>query len=114
MTCAAAIREERERVEAEKREAERRRRAKRAEKARRARLEAVKRRGTAVWSTVEAEIERRNAPGYETAMGLLLDLEAIAAEQGTLADFSRRLEDIRERHARKGKFIERLKGLAAR
>jgi hypothetical protein len=111
---AAAIRQERERVSAEKLEAEQRRKKKEAEKARRARLEALKRRGLAVWDQIEAEIERRNASGYETATGLLVDLEAIATEQGTDADFDRRLEGIRERHAAKGKFIERLKGLAPR
>jgi hypothetical protein len=110
----AALRQERERLRAERLEAERRKKEKAAEKARRARLEAVKRRGAAVWDQVEAEIERRNPSGYETAMALLLDLEAIATEQGALADYARRLEGIRERHARKGKFMERLKGLAPR
>jgi hypothetical protein len=110
---AAAIREERAREEAEKREAERRRKAKEAEKAQRARLEALKRRGMAVWSDIETEVERRNPPGYEAAVSLLRDLKALATDQGTLADFARRLEAIHERHARKGKFIERLKGLTA-
>jgi hypothetical protein len=108
----AAIREERARVRAEELEADQRRKAKVAEMVLRARLEAMKQRGVAVWSSIEAEIERRNSSGYETAFGLLLDLKALAADQGTLADFARRLEDIRERHARKGKFIDRLKGLA--
>lgn len=111
---AAAMREKRERLRAERLEAERRKEAKQAERVRRVRLEALKRRGTAVWSTVEAEIERRNASGYQTALGLLADLQAIAAEEGTLADFARRIEGIRERHVRKGKFIERLKALTAR
>jgi hypothetical protein len=110
---AVAIREERERMQAKKQEAEWRRKAREAQKAQRARLDAMKRRGTAVWGNVEAEIERRNLPGYEMAAGLLSDLKALATEQGTLADFARRLEAIRERHARKGKFIERLKGLTA-
>jgi hypothetical protein len=73
----------------------------------------MKRRGIAVWGDVEAEIERRNQPGYEAAAGLLSDLKALATDQEMLADFTRRLEAIRERHARKGKFIERLKGLTA-
>ncbi len=111
---AAVLRGERERLRAEKLEAERRRKEKDAQKARRARLEAVKRRGSAVWAQIEGEIERRNASGYDTALGLLADLEAIAAEQGTGADFARRLDGIRERHVRKAKFIDRLKGLAAR
>ncbi|MGZ5912022.1 MAG: hypothetical protein ACXWLB_19250, partial [Reyranella sp.] len=110
---AAAIRKERERQQAEKQEAQRRRKAREAEKSQRARLDALKQRGAAVWSDVEAEIERRNPPGYEAAASLLSDLKALAADQGMLADFARRLEAVRERHARKGKFIERLKGLPA-
>jgi hypothetical protein len=110
---ATAIREDRERLLAEKREAERRRKAKQEARARRARLDTLRQRGTAAWKTVETEIERRHPAGYDAAFGLLADLQAIASEDGTLADFASRLAAIRERHARKGKFIERLQGLAA-
>lgn len=78
-------------------------------RARRARLDAISQRGEIVWREVETEIERRNASGYDTAAGLLLDLKAIAEERGTIGDFARRLQAIRERHVRKGRFIERLK-----
>jgi hypothetical protein len=101
----------RERAEAERRRAEERRKADEADKARRARLDAVKRRGESVWREIETEIERRNAPGYDRAAALLADLKQLVAEQGAAADFSRRLDDIRERHARKGQFIKRLQGL---
>ena len=47
-------------------------------------------------------------------MSLLSDLKALAVQDGTIVDFARRLEAIRERHERKGKFIERLKGLTPR
>ena len=107
----AVVRETRKRKETERREAARRRRKKEAEKARRARLDALKRQGTSVWREVELEIERRNASGYDRAAGLLFDLKAIAAEEGTLAGFARRLDGLHARHARKGKFIERLQGL---
>ena len=110
---AAALRLARERAAAERLEAERRRQAEKAENARRARLTALMRRGESVWREVEDEIEHRNAPAYDRAAGLLFDLEAIAGEQGALADFTRRVEAIRERHARKGKLIERLKTLKA-
>ncbi|TIL58608.1 MAG: hypothetical protein E5Y79_19050 [Mesorhizobium sp.] len=43
------------------------------------------------------------------AAGLLLDLKAIAEERGTVGEFAHRLQAIRERHMRKGRFIERLK-----
>jgi len=45
---------------------------------------------------------------YEKAAGLLADLHALAAEQGTEADFNRRLASIHARHETKRTFIERL------
>lgn len=111
---AAAIRRDRERAQAERRKAEHRRQAQAAERARRKRLDDLKRRGEAVWRDIEFEIERRNASAYDRATGLLFDLGTLAAEQGTGAEFARRLDAIRERHGRKGKFIERLKGLNVR
>lgn len=108
---AEEIAEARERAEAERRKAERRRQAIEAEKARRARLEYVRRRRTSVWREIEDEIERRNASSYDRAASLLADLNEIAANEGMLADYARRLDAIRERHARKGKFIERLNRL---
>jgi len=105
---AEEVAEARERAEAERHEAERHRQAVAAEKARRARLDAVRRRGQSVWREIEAEIERRNVAGYDRAAALLADLNDIAADEGTLADYARRLDAIRGRHARKGKFIARL------
>ena len=88
--------------------AERKRRLEEAEKARRVRLDLIARRGESVWREVEAAIERRNATAYDRAMGLLLDLQAVARERGTIEDFLRRLHAIREKHVRKERFIERL------
>lgn len=88
--------------------AEHKRRVEEAEKARQARLLAIARRGEGVWREVEAEIERRNAAAYDKAAGLLLDLQAVAKERGTIEDFLRRLHAIREKHVRKERFIERL------
>lgn len=90
------------------RQAEQRRQAEEAEEARRARLIALRRRGEAVWRDVEDEIERRNGPGYDRATGLLIDLQALAAEEGTQGDFDRRFAAIRTRHENKAKLIERL------
>jgi hypothetical protein len=102
----------REHEEAEKAAAEQKRQAEEAEKARRARLDAVARRGEGVWREIEAEIERQNATAYERAVTLLGDLRLIAEERGTKPDFTRRLGALRERHARKRTFIERLAGVA--
>lgn len=105
---AQAIRLAHERAKAAKAAAEQRRQEKAAEKVRRARLDAIAQRGERVWHEVETEVERRNPGSYERAVGLLLDLRVIAEERGTIDDFFRRLHAIRERHVRKGRFIERL------
>jgi len=109
---AKEIAEARERAEAERLEAERRRQATEAEKARRARLKILKQRGaSSVWREIEQEIERRNPTGYDNAMSLLFDVQALAIEEGTRDDFDRRLGSIRARHEKKAKFIERLSKL---
>jgi hypothetical protein len=105
---AAEIAAARERAEAARRAAEQRREAAAAEKARRDRLGALKRRGVGVWTEVEAEIERRNALGYDRAAALLVDLRALAAEEGTTSEFSRRFAALRTRHATKRAFMLRL------
>lgn len=92
-------------------EAERQKAAEAEERARRARLPALALRGEAVWPEIETEIARRNPAGYERAFALLQDMKALAEQNGSTADFSRRVHSIRERHARKGQFIERLKDL---
>jgi hypothetical protein len=105
---AAAIGLAREQAAAERLAAERKRHAEEAEKARQARLAAIARRGESVWREVEAEVARRNPAGYDKAAGLLLDLQALAENRGATPDFKKRLSAIRERHAGKGRFIERL------
>ena len=111
---AEALRRARERGEAERQAKEQRRQAALAERMRRKRLGEVMQRGEAVWAEVETEIARRNASGYDRAAALLFDLEAIAIEGGTLADFIHHLDAIRDRHAGKERFLERLKGLGER
>ena len=108
---AEAIRHERERVEAERAAAERKRREAEADRLRRGRLDAIVRRGESVWREIDAEIEVRNAAGYDRAASLLFDLRAIAEETGETRSFDQRLQTILARHARKGSFIERLKRL---
>jgi hypothetical protein len=106
---AKTIREARLRRAAEKEASRLKREAAEAERARRKRLEALRQKGEAVWHEIETEIVRRNPAGYDHACSLLGDLKAIAEQDGTSADFDRRLNAIRDRHARKGQFISRLK-----
>jgi len=105
---ANAIAVAREQEAAKKAAAKLKQEAREAEKVRRARLEAILRRGESVWDEVETEIEHRNPAGYDKAASLLLDLRAIANESGTMTDFALRLGAIRERHARKERFLDRL------
>ena len=108
---AHAIRRARERAEVDRMAAQRKRQAEQEARAHRAQLDAIMRRGEGVWREIETEIERRNASGYNKAASLLFDLKAIAEERGTTADFTGRLRAIRERHARKERFIQRLRAM---
>ena len=72
---------------------------------------AIARRGEEYGATLRREIGRSSATGDQRAAGLLLDLRAVAEQRDGLADFARRVGEIRERHARKVKFLERIDGL---
>jgi hypothetical protein len=98
----------RERAAANKAAVERQRQADAAEKVHHARLEALQRRGEGAWREVEDEIERRNSTSYDKATALLSDLSVLAEKLGTTDEFHRRLHAIRDRHAQKARFIERL------
>jgi hypothetical protein len=89
--------------------AERQRREEEAAAARKKRLAAVAARGALAWREVDNEIERRNAAGYDRAKALLDDLRDVASSQGTTKEFERRVDALRQKHARKGQFIERLR-----
>lgn len=105
---ALAVGQEYELAEAARQVAEQKRREDEAEAAREVRLVSIRRRGEEVWKDVEAEIERRNAPGYEKAIELLGDLRALADQEGSTDDFDLRVNYIRDRHAGKRAFIGRL------
>jgi hypothetical protein len=105
---AEEIRLDRARAKTEAMAAQRKRDAEKAEKQRRTRLDALARRGDAVWREIEAEINRRNASGYAKAVSLLSDMKTLAAKRGLVVDFDKYLAAIRERHAQKDRFIERL------
>ena len=105
---AEAIGVGRELAEARKEAAEQERKAQAEAKARRTRLDAIMRRVKDVWGEIETEIMRRNPAGYNTAADLLFALRDVAEERGTVEDFTRRLQAIRERHDGKQRFLERL------
>ena len=105
---AATVRAERETAEAKRLVAERGLRARATDRERKRRLDTARRRGVLAWREVEREINRRNAAAYDRAVDLLLDLKIVAEQDGEAGVFMQRLDKLRERHAGKRLFIERL------
>ena len=105
---ARRIAAERHRLAAETMAAERRRREAEQAQARIRHLALLSERGEAPWREAEELISRRNQPGYERAVTLMIDLGDVALSRGEEEAFARRLADIRARHGRKGRLIERL------
>lgn len=99
---------ERERRKAERAAAERARREREEAEARARRVDGLARRGEAAWRDLEELVEAKAASFYDQAVALLLDLKALAEREGGEAAFRRRVAKIRETHARKRTFIERL------
>ena len=99
---------ERHRLAAEKVAAERRLREAEQAEARIRQLARLAERGEAPWREVEALISKRNQPGYERAVALMIDLGEVARSRGEAEAFAGRLADIRARHDRKGRLMERL------
>jgi hypothetical protein len=99
---------ERDRAAAEKAEAERLRLEQKQAKARKQRLVALAAKGEAAWREVQSLIDPTNPTGYQNAVALLTDLQHLAREQDELGEFEHRLGEIRSRHERKRRFIERL------
>ena len=106
--AARGMAEERHRLVAEKVAAERRRRGAEQAQTRIRHLALLAERGEAPWREVEELISQRNQPGYERAVTLMIDLGEVARSRGEEEAFARRLADIRARHDRKGRLIERL------
>lgn len=105
--AAGKVAEARKRYQADQAAAKQRRRAVAEAAERKRRLNALSSRGEAAWHDVDDLIELRNAPAYDKATALLLDLAAIADTSGRRADFERNLEGLAKRHERKGQLIRR-------
>ena len=69
---------------------------------------ALARQENAVWREVEERISRRNGSAYDQATTLLLDLRKRSGNGQKTTAFVHHLTNLRTRHERKGKFIERL------
>lgn len=108
---ASEIRKARKDAEARRREEERLRHERFEKEKRRVRLRDLRLRGEEVWRDIEKEINRKNVSAYDSAVALISDLRTIAEEDGASDAFSSRLDSLRSRHSRKGRFLERLDNL---
>jgi hypothetical protein len=108
---AEAIRAARMRKEAERLAEEARLKVEAEQRAERAEIDALAARGLHAWREVEDEIGKRNPAGYDRAARLLRGLGRLAAARGTQSDFADRLHDLRQRHANKLRFLERIERL---
>lgn len=68
----------------------------------------LERRGEAAWRDVEEQIDLRSPGGYNRAVLILTDLAELADTTGMRERFTIRPSDIRTRHQKKGRLIERL------
>lgn len=87
--------------------AERRRREEAAAEARELRLDTLARNPVRSWNQVDELIATKRPKDYETAVSLLLDLQALAMREGEIVEFAEQMASLRERHARKPSLIDR-------
>ncbi|MDQ7805157.1 hypothetical protein Q5425_15530 [Amycolatopsis sp. A133] len=76
--------------------------------ARERRLDRLAEEGDAAWSRVDALIATRKPADYDAAVALLTDLRALADREDLDNTFALRTTALRQTHARKPSFIERL------
>ena len=102
--AACARRGARERAEKQRREQAAAENARLAAKSRRRQLAALAAEVERAWSRVATRIAEKKPVGYDIAVALLGDLQAVTAD----AEFDRRIAALKEEHRRKPAFLERL------
>lgn len=107
LATAKEVREERERVEAERRAAERARREREEAAARAKYLDSLAGREGTVWDQAESLVATKVAGRYAEAVNLLTDLRDLA-ERGDLDDFKVKMLSFKLAHAKKPALIDRL------
>jgi hypothetical protein len=109
LEAAERLTDERRRARAEAEARERARREREAAAARERHLDQLAPREEETWEQVDALVASKRPVAYDEAVGLLADLRDLAARDGRTAAFDARLHLLRERHARKPSFLERLR-----
>ncbi|MEV0900392.1 hypothetical protein [Actinoplanes sp. NPDC049802] len=91
----------------EQEEADRQRGEEAAAAAREQRLDELARNPVRTWNQVDELIATKRPKDYDTAVILLLDLQALAVREGGIFEFAEQMARLRERHARKPSLIDR-------
>jgi hypothetical protein len=102
------IRQNRERLEAEKKAAELAEKQRLQKLAREKRLNEILGQEPILWAQIESLAAEKKAKSYDKAVELLTDLRDLAARTGG-SDFHLKLKKLREKHSPKSSFIERLR-----
>lgn len=100
--------EERARREAKRKAEESARRAREAAAKREKHLESLVGREDQLWDEVEAAVATKKPKEYERAIEILRDLRDLAGRAGKADGITPRLQELRQRHAKKPAFLERL------
>ncbi|MFE9958103.1 hypothetical protein [Micromonospora sp. NPDC005299] len=98
----------RQRLAREREAGERERRQRAAAAAREQHLNTLAGREEQAWQQVAAMIETKRPKEYDAAVALLSDLKALADRDGGAEAFLQRVQQLRERHARKPSLLDRL------
>lgn len=105
--AACTLREERERLEAERLAQEHARRARAVAAAYKNRLDELAPRREQAWRQVSALIDTKKPREYDQAVTLLKDLKALDEREGNSEVFAERFRQLREQHLRKPSLLER-------
>ncbi|GAA4599211.1 hypothetical protein BJY16_002995 [Actinoplanes octamycinicus] len=91
----------------EREASDRQRREEAAAAAREERLDELAQNPVRTWNQVDELIATKRPKDYDTAVALLLDLQALAVREGEIFEFAEQMTRLRERHARKPSLIDR-------
>ena len=111
LAAAERIRTDRQRKETERAEGARERMVRQAAAARAKYLQELRGREAKVWGEIDTLIGRRNPKAYGEALRLIRDLGEILKSDGRAFEFTSRLRQLRETHAKKGSLVAKLDSL---
>ncbi|WP_420127194.1 hypothetical protein [Longimicrobium sp.] len=109
LEAADRIAEERSRIEAEQKARERKRREREAAAARALHLDGLSGRDEELWDQVDCLVPTKQPQSYDQAVSLLKDLRDLAIRDRREPAFAARLQGLRNAHAKKSSFLDRLR-----